>query len=126
MRRAVDWKVRRRLACFGAVLTFSLGAVACGSAGDAAEEVASSPATDAVLVDDVGFSTPESVLHDPTADVYLVSNIVGNPAEVDGDGFISRLSPSGEVLELRWIDGASDAVTLHAPRAWRFKEVRSS
>lgn len=63
-----------------------------------------------------GFSTPESVIHETEADVYLVSNIVGNPGEADGDGFISRVSPEGEVLELRWIDGASDSVTLDAPK----------
>jgi len=65
---------------------------------------------------DVGFSTPESVLHDPEADVYLVANINGSPAEKDGNGFISRLSPEGEVLELNWIDGTVPGVTLNAPK----------
>lgn len=36
--------------------------------------------------------------------------------EKDSNGFISRLSPSGEVEALRWIDGASEGVTLHAPK----------
>jgi hypothetical protein len=67
-----------------------------------------------ILVD--GFSGPESVLHDRTADVYLVSNINGVPAAHDGNGFISRLSPSGEVLDLRWIDGENEGVTLDAPK----------
>ena len=64
----------------------------------------------------VGLATPESVLHDQEADVYLVSNINGNPLDEDDNGFISRVSPGGEVLELRWIDGAGDAVTLNAPK----------
>ncbi|WP_437593631.1 SMP-30/gluconolactonase/LRE family protein [Sorangium sp. So ce1000] len=63
-----------------------------------------------------GFSTPESVLHDEERDVYLVSNIVGSPVEKDGSAFISRVSPDGEVLDLRWIDGASEGVTLNAPK----------
>jgi hypothetical protein len=63
-----------------------------------------------------GFATPESVLHDPVADVYLVSNINGSPLEADDNGFISRLAPTGEVLALRWIDGAAPEVTLHAPK----------
>lgn len=63
-----------------------------------------------------GFSGPESALHDPAADVYLVSNLDGQPAEKDGNGFISRVSPAGELVELRWIDGATDGVTLHAPK----------
>ncbi len=52
-----------------------------------------------------GLSKPESALHDTTADVYLVSNIVGKSGEKDGKGFISRVSPEGEILALRWIDG---------------------
>jgi streptogramin lyase len=63
-----------------------------------------------------GFKTPESVLHDPVADVYLVSNINGGPADKDDNGFISRVSPQGKVLALKWIDGASPAVTLNAPK----------
>jgi sugar lactone lactonase YvrE len=65
---------------------------------------------------DLGFSTPESVLHDPEADVYLVSNINGGSSDKDGNGFISRVSPKGELLELRWIDGARPGVTLNAPK----------
>jgi sugar lactone lactonase YvrE len=65
---------------------------------------------------DIGFSTPESVLHDPVADVYLVSNINGSPLARDDNGFISRVTPEGEVESLKWIDGAADAVTLNAPK----------
>ncbi len=61
-------------------------------------------------------STPESVLHDAVADVYLVSNINGGPGDRDDNGFISRVSPEGRVLDLKWIDGADPQVTLHAPK----------
>ncbi|MCJ7627470.1 MAG: hypothetical protein MUO50_03680 [Longimicrobiales bacterium] len=67
-------------------------------------------------VNGVGFSTPESVLHDSEADVYLVANINGGPTDLDGNGFISRVSPEGEILELAWIDGALPGVTLNAPK----------
>ncbi|WP_433936588.1 SMP-30/gluconolactonase/LRE family protein [Sorangium cellulosum] len=63
-----------------------------------------------------GFTTPESVLHDEERDVYLVSNIAGSPVEKDDRGFISRVSPDGEILDLTWIDGASEGVTLSAPK----------
>jgi hypothetical protein len=69
-----------------------------------------------IVVANVGLATPESVLHDPQADVYLVSNINGSPLEKDDNGFISRLSPTGEVVALKWIDGASQTVTLSAPK----------
>ncbi|MEX2542723.1 MAG: SMP-30/gluconolactonase/LRE family protein [Trueperaceae bacterium] len=65
---------------------------------------------------DAGFLGPESMLHDEQADVYLVSNVNGAPSEADGNGFISRVSPDGEVLELRWIDGEADGVELDAPK----------
>lgn len=107
-----------------ATLLLTMLATACGG-GEAGEDGTgeAEPAAEAtgtpaatIRVADAGFATPESVLHDAEADVYLVSNINGAPLDEDDDGFISRLSPDGEVLELRWIDGASDDVTLDAPK----------
>ncbi|QBZ83038.1 periplasmic ATP/GTP-binding protein [Hydrogenovibrio crunogenus] len=69
-----------------------------------------------IMVSDVGFATPESVEYDAAEDVYLVSNINGSPFEADDNGFISKLSPEGKVIDLKWIDGASDNVQLHAPK----------
>ncbi|MDH3458280.1 MAG: hypothetical protein OER90_15670 [Gemmatimonadota bacterium] len=75
------------------------------------------PATnEPISVAGVGLETPESVLHDQTDDVYLVSNINGNPLAKDGNGFISRIAPDGTVLTLKWIDGETPNVTLHAPK----------
>jgi hypothetical protein len=51
--------------------------------------------------------TPESVLYDEVRDVIYVSNINNNPGEKDHNGFISRLSTSGEILDLEWIKGLS-------------------
>jgi hypothetical protein len=68
------------------------------------------------VVSGVGFSAPESVLHDPASDLYLVANTNGEAAEKDGNGFVSRVSPQGVVADLRWIDGSSSGVTLHAPK----------
>lgn len=69
-----------------------------------------------IVIADVGFATPESVLHDPVEDIYLVSNINGAPLDYDDNGFISQVSPDGEVLLLKWIDGEQDFVTLDAPK----------
>jgi DNA-binding beta-propeller fold protein YncE len=55
--------------------------------------------------------TPESVVYEPTEDVLFVSNIDGEPDEKDGQGFISKISPSnGTVIELNWVTG------LNAPK----------
>jgi sugar lactone lactonase YvrE len=56
------------------------------------------------------------VLFDPEADVYLVANINGSPGAKDGNGFISRISPEGSVIDLKWIDGAAEGVSLNAPK----------
>lgn len=69
-----------------------------------------------LVVSDVGFATPESALHDEDSDLYLVANINGGAADKDGNGFISRVAPTGEVVELKWIDGTAPGVTLHAPK----------
>jgi len=74
------------------------------------------PTEPAITVSGVGFDKPESVLHDPEADVYLVSNVIGKALEKDRKAFISRLGPDGEVQELKWIEGGRDGVTLHAPK----------
>lgn len=63
-----------------------------------------------------GFSSPESVLHDSTQDVYFVSNINGSPTAKDANGFISRVTPEGAVVNLRFIEGGKNGVTLNAPK----------
>jgi len=63
-----------------------------------------------------GLAQPESALHDPVADVYLVSNLSGSPLEPDHNGFISRVSPDGRVLALRFIDGAATPDGLSSPK----------
>lgn len=72
----------------------------------------------------VGLATPESVLHDPTTDQYLVSNVNGEPLAKDGNGFIARLSPDGNVATLKWIEGNKGGVTLNAPKGMTFRADR--
>lgn len=50
-------------------------------------------------------NTPESVLYDAGNDVIYVANIGGQPSVKDGNGFISRLSTSGKIIDLKWITG---------------------
>jgi hypothetical protein len=73
-----------------------------------------------IVVEDAGFVLPESALHHETMDVYLVSNLgvpdeTGNPLALNNNGFISMVSPDGVVLELKWIEGGVNDVTLHSP-----------
>lgn len=91
-------------------------ALASGCAGEGDPDAPGETSLDRITVSDVGFSTPESVLHDTLTDVYLVSNINGQPLDMDGNGFISTMSPEGQVMDLRWIDGATEGVELNAPK----------
>lgn len=54
--------------------------------------------------------TPESVLADKERKLLYVSNINGKPNEKDGNGFISRLTMDGKVMQLKWCQG------LNAPK----------
>ena len=63
-----------------------------------------------------GFQSPESVLYDEQADRYLVSSINGKPTDVDNNGFISALSPDGQVTTLKWIEGGKSKVKLDGPK----------
>jgi hypothetical protein len=53
-----------------------------------------------------GFIGPESVIYDASRDQLYVSNM-GSHGEgsAPGDGFISRVSAKGEILELKWVTG---------------------
>ena len=52
-----------------------------------------------------GFKDPESVTLSQNGDLLYVSNVNGAPLEKDGDGYISRVSLEGEMLDEVWVDG---------------------
>jgi len=89
------------------------------AASAAAQTVDKAQTTDSpqkIVVEDAGFSTPESLEYYAAEDVYLVTNINGDPTAADDNGFISKLSPDGKVIALKWVDGAKEDVTLNAPK----------
>ncbi len=67
-----------------------------------------------------GLSTPESAVFDSARNVIYISNVAGQPLEKNGAGFISRVSPDGEMLEREWVTGldapkglVTDGTTLY-------------
>lgn len=67
-----------------------------------------------------GLEAPESVYFDEARDTLYVSNINGEPTAKDGNGYISRVSPDGQMLEAKWVTGldapkglVSDGITLY-------------
>ncbi len=52
-----------------------------------------------------GLSRPEAVRYDPELDVFFVANFNGDAAG-DANGFVSKVSADGEILELRFMQGS--------------------
>ncbi|GAM97669.1 periplasmic ATP/GTP-binding protein [alpha proteobacterium U9-1i] len=52
-----------------------------------------------------GFAQPESVALSDDGGFLYVSNVNGEPDAKDGNGFISRLSVTGEMLQREWASG---------------------
>jgi DNA-binding beta-propeller fold protein YncE len=67
-----------------------------------------------------GFNGPESAVYDPEEGVLYVSNVNGDPAAKDGNGFISRVSLDGEVLDHEWLTGlnAPKGLAIHQGRMY--------
>jgi len=63
-----------------------------------------------------GMKTPESIVVDPETGVYYVSNINGHPLKKDNNGFISKIGPDEELIDLHFISGGKNGVYLNAPK----------
>lgn len=59
------------------------------------------------------FAAPESAYFDATSGAVFVSSINGGILEKDGNGYISRLTPDGKAVNMKWATG------LHAPKGMR-------
>lgn len=59
------------------------------------------------------FKNPESMYYHPEDNSIYISNVAGGGVEKNGKGYISKVSVSGEVLNLQWING------LNAPKGSR-------
>ena len=61
------------------------------------------------------FDTPESVLCDPEDGAYYVSNINGGPADKDGNGYISKITPNGSIVIQKFIV-SKEGAPLNGPK----------
>ncbi|MDZ7619924.1 MAG: hypothetical protein U1E05_23230 [Patescibacteria group bacterium] len=84
-------------------------AVRCVAGND---QVPSSPPVAWEVVE--GIQSPESVYLDEESGFLFVSNVgAGGATEKDGDGYISKLTPAGKMLEAKWVVG------LNSPKGLR-------
>ena len=59
------------------------------------------------------FAAPESAYYHAGSNAVFVSSINGQILEKDGNGYISRLSPDGKMVNAKWVTG------LHGPKGLR-------
>ena len=59
------------------------------------------------------FASPESAFYDAASNSVFVSSINGGITEKDGNGYISRLTPDGKMVNAKWVVG------LNAPKGIR-------
>ena len=52
-----------------------------------------------------GLSEPESVVFDKKNSTIYISNINGDPLKLDKNGYISKISVDGQILDKKWITG---------------------
>lgn len=82
--------------------------VGCAAAGDDA-------AARRIYVVD-GFEQPESVLYDPGADAFFVSNMFGYGSVKDGRGYITRFAADDPPRIETFVEAGRNGATLHAPK----------
>lgn len=59
---------------------------------------------------DTILTTSESVIYDRKRDILYVTNLNSEPRLKDGNGFISRVSTDGKIIDQKWIVG------MHSPK----------
>ena len=60
--------------------------------------------------------SPYGFVNDPSEKNYFISSVNGEAETADNNGFITKLGPNGKLLNLKFIQGGKDDVTLHAPK----------
>lgn len=63
-----------------------------------------------------GLQAPQSFVGDAACECYFISNVNGEPAAKDNNGFITKLDRDGKVIAAQFIRGGDGITTLHAPK----------
>ena len=66
--------------------------------------------------------SPYSFVNDPLEKSYFISSVNGEAETADNNGFITKLNTNGKLLNLKFIQGGKDDVTLHAPKGMALVE----
>ncbi len=69
---------------------------------------------------DTGLDRPESAIYDAGRAAIYVTNLVGAADAMDGNGYIAKVSPDGQMMDQNWITGlnAPKGIALAGNRLW--------
>src|SRR5688500_6974251 len=86
----------------------------------AAQAPPAAPAPETLWTVSTDILAPESVYFDAGAKALFVSNINGEILAKDGNGYISRLTPDGTVVDAKWATGlnAPKGIRVHQGILW--------
>jgi DNA-binding beta-propeller fold protein YncE len=63
----------------------------------------------------INLASPQSMIADE-GQTYFISNANGDPGTRENEGFISKVSHEGKVIDLYFIQGGKKSITLNSPR----------
>jgi len=66
--------------------------------------------------------TPYSFVSSSLGKEYFISSVNGDPQSADNNGFITKLDASGKLVNLKFIQGGTDGITLNAPKGMALVE----
>src|SRR5690242_4947390 len=66
--------------------------------------------------------SPYSFVSSSSGKEYFISSVNGDPDAADNNGFITKLDASGKLVNLKFIQGGLEGVTLHAPKGMALVE----
>ena len=99
--------IRRLLHLFLSTATLCLALLPC-------EALAQITVTD--------LQTPYSFVSNSAGQEYFISSVNGDAQSADNNGFITKLDASGKLINLKFIQGGTDGITLNAPKGMALVE----
>jgi sugar lactone lactonase YvrE len=66
--------------------------------------------------------TPYSFVSSSSGTEYFISSVNGDPESADNNGYITKLDANGKLINLKFIQGDTDGITLNAPKGMALVE----
>ena len=66
--------------------------------------------------------SPYSFVSSSSGKEYFISSVNGDPETADNNGFITKLDATGKMVNLKFIQGGTDGITLNAPKGMALVE----